>query len=105
MEPYLSIYIKKENRLSIQYFNKDGNKFIEVNDTMIAENLSTCLRDLCVLYLMKRDFMIGANIYIEQPGMYMTDIYNFGKEMQSIDPESKLNINLLPIMVDLGGEF
>lgn len=102
-DAYLTIYIGTENRLRIQYYNLDKDKLIEVNERMIAKNLSTCLRDLCVLYLLKKDYMCGAIIYVEQPQIYVQDMYEFGREIQKVDPENKMDINILPIF-SVGGE-
>lgn len=104
-DAYLTIYIRHENRLRIQYFNLDKDKLIEVNEEMVARDLPTCLRDLCVLYLLKKDYMSGAIIYVEQPQLYVQELYEFGREIQKIDPENKMDINLMPVFCVESGEI
>lgn len=96
------IFLNKENRINIEYYVLDGEgKIQRKNDSFIAEDLTSCIRELYICHVMKmKKYVYKATLYVKYPYLYFTDIYELGKTMAnlSIETGEEINLEVFPVM-------
>lgn len=98
------IHLGKENRIRIEYYILDGEGNIKrINNSFIAEDLISCIRELYVLHVMKmKEYVEKATLLVQYPYLYFTEIFNLGLTMAKLSNETgeDLKLEVLPVMGD-----